>query len=72
MTTVSQTGSRPGALEAMIHRSNDVGELLREDDSLLRQQFFAILREHHPKVSGCPGPYSQLEGEKTLCVKLLN
>ena len=50
MSTVSQTGSRPGALEAMIHRSNDVGELLREDDSLLRQQFFSILREHHPKV----------------------
>lgn len=50
MATVSQTGSRPGALEAMIHRSNDVGELLREDDSLLRQQFFAILREHSPKV----------------------
>ena len=50
MSTVSQTGSRPGALEAMIHRSNDVGELLREDDSLLRQQFFAILKEHSPKV----------------------
>ncbi len=51
MSVVSQTGSRPGALEAMIHRSNDVGELLREDDSLLRQQFFSILREHHPKVA---------------------
>ena len=43
--------ARPGTLEALIHRTSDVGELLREDDSLLRQSFFAILREHHPKVA---------------------
>ena len=56
MTTVGQSSSR--ALEAMIHQSTDVGELLRQDDGLLRQQFIAILREHHPKAraqSSLPG-----------------
>lgn len=50
MTSMSQSGSRPGALESLIHQSDDVGELLRADDSLLRQQFFSILKEHHPQV----------------------
>ena len=44
-------GMKPGALEAMIHLTNDVSELLKEDDSLLRQTFFTILRQHHPTVA---------------------
>lgn len=51
LALMGATAARPGALEAMIHHCDDVGELLREDDSLLRQSFFAILREHHPKVA---------------------
>ena len=44
-------GSKPGTLEKLIQNTNDVGELLREDDSLLRQTFFGILKEHHPKLA---------------------
>ena len=51
MTSMSQSGAKPGALESLIHQSDDVGELLRADDSLLRQQFFSILKEHHPQVN---------------------
>ncbi len=31
--------------------SNQTGNLLRDDDSLLRQIFFSVLRHHHPNLA---------------------
>ena len=33
------------------HTLSEVGLLLREDDSLLRQTFFGILKHHHPTLA---------------------
>lgn len=42
---------KQGFLETLIHKSTDVGELLREDDSLLRMCFTQIIQKHHPRLA---------------------
>lgn len=50
-TLAPQENGKQGFLETLIHKSTDVGELLREDDSLLRMCFLQIIQKHHPKLA---------------------
>ena len=38
-------------LEATLLTPGDTKKLLREDDNLLRQIFFGVLRHHHPNLA---------------------
>ena len=51
MSLAPPDNGKQGFLETLIHKTNDVGEILREDDSLLRMCFFQILQMHHPKLA---------------------
>ena len=51
LTLAPPHNGKQNILESLIHQSTDVGEILREDDSLLRMCFFQILHRHHPKIA---------------------